>query len=440
MSQIDLAHAFGLPPAKAIDYFTSKGYAITWDWNELWQEAQAKAFTVAKATSMDVLQDIRGAVESALKKGKTLADFEKELTPMLQRKGWWGRKESVDQDTGEITRTQLGSPWRLKTIYQTNLQTAYMAGRYKSFMENVDDRPYWEYVAVLDARTRPSHRALNGRVFRYDDQFWNSFYPPNGFNCRCRVRAHSENNMQSRDLQLSKSDGRMEEKWLTVSKKTGETAPVMGYRDPFTNKTFTPDVGWSYNPGKAWMKPFTPPPLDTLPRSFAPGVALPDLPKPAPVDAKRILPTGLPPDDYANHFLSEFGASLDKPVLFKDVTGQPLTISDDLFKDGAGQWKILKNDREPYLPLLADTIRTPDEIWLRWEESRDKPGAWLLKRRYIKAFELSDGVFGLGVFEAGQDGWSGSTLFMPKIDRTPQSRMDYIQKQRNGFLHYRKGS
>ena len=99
---------------------------------------------------------------------------------MLQTKGWWGRQENVDTDTGEVSQVQLGSPWRLQTIYRTNLQTAYMAGRFQSQLENIDDRPYWQYVAILDGRTRPSHRAMNGKVFRYDDPFWGSFYPHRG--------------------------------------------------------------------------------------------------------------------------------------------------------------------------------------------------------------------------------------------------------------------
>ncbi|HOI51914.1 MAG TPA: hypothetical protein PLN02_06015, partial [Azonexus sp.] len=59
-----------LPPRKAVEYLKSKGYAITWHWEELWQEAQAQAFTVAKATRLDILQDIREAVEKALAEGK----------------------------------------------------------------------------------------------------------------------------------------------------------------------------------------------------------------------------------------------------------------------------------------------------------------------------------------------------------------------------------
>ena len=130
MPKVDLAYCMTLPPKKAVEYLKNKGYAVTWDWEELWQDAQAQAFTVAKATRLDILQDIRDAVEKALQEGKTLAWFEKELTPVLQAKGWWGRQEHVDGETGEVSQVQLGSPWRLQTIYRTNLQTAYMAGRY----------------------------------------------------------------------------------------------------------------------------------------------------------------------------------------------------------------------------------------------------------------------------------------------------------------------
>lgn len=258
MAKVDLAYCMSLPPKQAIDYLKRKGYTITWDWEELWQDAQAQAFTVAKATRLDILQDIREAVEKAIAEGKTFAWFKKELTPVLQAKGWWGKQEHVDQETGEVSQVQLGSPWRLQTIFRTNLQTAYMAGRWQSQIENVDDRPYWQYVAILDGKTRPSHRAMNGKVFRYDDPFWQSYYPPNGWGCRCRVVALSEDNLAKSGIQVERSAGKLGSTLKLVSEKTGEMRKVATYRaiDPVTQRpiTVSPDVGWSYNPGAAaWV-------------------------------------------------------------------------------------------------------------------------------------------------------------------------------------------
>ena len=255
----ELAYCMKLPPQQAIAYLQAKGYAISWDWDDTWQEAQATAFTVAKATRLDILQDIREAVERALQEGKTLAWFTKELTPVLQAKGWWGRQEHVDRDSGEISQVQLGSAWRLRTIYRTNLQTAYMAGRYAEQLANVEDRPYWMYVAVLDGRTRPSHRAMNGRVFRYDDPIWRQFYPPNGWGCRCRVIALSVSQVERMGLKVESSEGMLGTTQKVVSNKTGELRDVATFTttDPLTRKrvVVSPDVGWSYNPGAASWRP-----------------------------------------------------------------------------------------------------------------------------------------------------------------------------------------
>lgn len=39
----------------------------------------------------------------------------------------------------------------------------------------------------MDERTRDSHRALNGIVRPVDDAFWKTYFPPNGWNCRCEA-------------------------------------------------------------------------------------------------------------------------------------------------------------------------------------------------------------------------------------------------------------
>jgi SPP1 gp7 family putative phage head morphogenesis protein len=247
----DLSFALGLPPERAISYFKAKGYEVAFDWHEMLADAHARAFTVAKATRLDILADIRGAVQKALDTGTTLRQFQKDLTPLLQSKGWWGKKEIVDPRTGEVRRAQLGSPWRLKTIYETNLATAYAAGRYREQIENAEAQPYWMYVAVMDSRTRPGHAALNGKTLRHDDPFWSSFYPPNGWNCRCRVRALTPERVRRKGTKVETSDGLVSHEDVAVA-RDGRTARMAIYSNPKTGLRVQTDPGWAHNPGKSW--------------------------------------------------------------------------------------------------------------------------------------------------------------------------------------------
>ncbi|MGR3966112.1 phage head morphogenesis protein [Pseudomonas sp. 910_23] len=254
-SPADLKAIFGLEPEQAVAYLKSKGYAITWNWQDMLDQAHDQAFTVAKAMRLDLLSDIRGALETALQDGQTLKQFVTALQPTLESQGWWGKQVIVDsQGVGELV--QLGSPRRLKTIYQTNLQSAYMAGRKATMEETTDTHPYWMYVAILDGKTRPSHRALHGQVFRHDDPIWASIFPPNGFNCRCRVVALTEAAVKRRGLRIVSSEGRMftETVETGVDKRTGEirTAEVTGLRTTDAAGkpvTFRTDPGFNHAPG-----------------------------------------------------------------------------------------------------------------------------------------------------------------------------------------------
>ena len=248
MSDVDLLYALKLPPEMAIAYFRSKGLEITWDWFEMWQESQAVAFTVAKVLRLDVLQDMRDILDKALTDGMSFSDFQKEMRSLISAKGWGPLGADLDL-------MNVADPWRLRTIYETNLQTALNVGRYAEDIQNVDDRPYWMYVAVMDSRTRPAHAALNGKVFPYDDPFWDHFYPPNGFRCRCRVRAVTVAQARAMGVMIESAAGHMSTVEKLVSAKTGELVDVAQYTDPFTGLKISPDVGWDYNPGKAAWKP-----------------------------------------------------------------------------------------------------------------------------------------------------------------------------------------
>lgn len=248
MPSLDLRAAFDMEPKDAVAYFRSKGYQITDDWHDMWQGAHARAFTVAKASSMDVLETIRGELDKALVNGMTPRDFAKNLQPLLEKKGWWGKK--VLEDGREV---QLGSAYRLNTIFRINTQTAYMSGRYRRQLAGVETRPYWMYVAIRDGNTRPEHRALNGKVFRWDDPIWQYLYPPNGWGCRCRVRALTEQQVQRMGVTVEQGDDYIKtfEREI-VSQATGEVKKVEHMRvDLPDGGSMSPDLGWAYNPGAA---------------------------------------------------------------------------------------------------------------------------------------------------------------------------------------------
>ena len=336
MPPVDLSYAIGLPPEKAIEYFKSKGYVFSWDWWDTWQEAHAKAFTVAKAMRMDILQDIREMVQKALQEGITFQQFKKELEPRLKAKGWWGYK-FVSYPDGRVEKILEGSPWRLKTIYRTSLQTAYMSGRYKAMMENVDNRPYWQYLAVLDSRTRPAHKALHGMVFRYDDPFWQTHYPPLGFNCRCRVRALSKKDIDEKGLPVSSAEGKITWEDALVSKKTGEIRPVAVYKDPLTGMKIPTDVGFSYNPGEAsWFPDLDKYPYDVAKTWIQGGLTGPDFKAFFDGKIKGNFPVAVLDEDYKkaigakSHvvYLSDETLSKQRGWI-KGVTGHPeLTLEE----------------------------------------------------------------------------------------------------------------
>lgn len=249
----DLHYAFGLEPEEALRYLAGKDNKPSFDFHEVWEDAHSRAFTVAKAMRVDILQDIRGAVQDGMKKGLTVSQFRKSIEPALQAKGWWGKKTVTDPNTGKERVVQLGNPRRLELIYRTNLATAESAARYQDFMESAPERPYWMFCAVLDARTRPTHRALNGKVFRWDDPFWNTFWPPLDWGCRCYVRKLTEEQVRRLGLKVESSAKYLTSSDKLISKRSGAMGQISTYTDPLTGKAVSTGIGWNHNPGQSWV-------------------------------------------------------------------------------------------------------------------------------------------------------------------------------------------
>lgn len=418
-----------LAPSEALQFFREKGFAEQlqrFDWRDVWQEEHARAFVVAKAMRLDVLGDIRAGIDRALAEGRTFEQFRADLEPLLRAKGWWGKQAVPDPVTGEIRPARLGSPRRLRVIFDTNLRMSQAAGRWARIQRLKASRPFLRYVAVLDSRTRPEHSQWHGTVLPVDHAWWHDHYPPNGWNCRCIVQQLSARDLRRQDFKVS------------------EAAPPSSVRRYFNRRTDQEievpagiDPGFAYNVGKAWLRGNTPkeiPGIPTPPTTPAPG--LPPLPAPR-ASTRTLLSPDLSIDEYLTGFLQEFGATPEKPVVFRDVIGEAMIISDELFRTERGFIKLNRDTRRIYLPILAETIKSPDEIWITW--ARLANGTVALRRRYLARWHIAGTqISGFSVFELGNRNWQGVTAFPPKAGRSANIQDDYLEKMRSGELLYRR--
>lgn len=254
------------PPKEALAWFDAKGIKPSFDHTDVWREEHASAFTVAKGLQADILTDIRSEVRRALAEGRTFRDFAKDLTPTLQKKGWWGVKEMDDPLTGETKMVQLGSPRRLKVIFDTNMRTARSAGQWERIQRTKAGLPYLLYQLGPSRRHRPEHVAFHGLLLPVDDEFWSAHMPPNGWGCKCWVRQVSK----GEHARLTKTGVRAPDPEQEINPDTGlptghrmpsnvpvrTKAPDLGTRQWINKRTGEVhqvpvgiDPGWDYNPG-----------------------------------------------------------------------------------------------------------------------------------------------------------------------------------------------
>lgn len=184
--------SFNNPPLDNIAFLMSKKPELHFDYDEIKFEAHQRAFTVAKVTQIDLLSDIQTSLENAFVEGQSYQSWVKELKPTLQKHGWLGKVVVQNPDTKDQKEIFVGAS-RLKKIFYTNTRTAYQQSRARAQEQSSDE--YLRYVAILDSRTRHTHAQMHGLILKKDDEFWQKNYPPNGWNCRCRVDSYSKDDL-----------------------------------------------------------------------------------------------------------------------------------------------------------------------------------------------------------------------------------------------------
>ena len=179
----------GLVDKAAFEHFKAKKILPGFSHYDVWLYQHSLAFTVAKMMDADMLAEVKDAVEAAQRNGTAFADFKKRLKPYLMAKGWWGEQVMTDPLDGEPKLVRLGSTRRLKTIFDTNMRTAFAAGQWQRIQANKKALPYLRYNKSASGHPRDGHKRYYGLVLPVDHDIWKVIFPPNGYGCKCSVSA-----------------------------------------------------------------------------------------------------------------------------------------------------------------------------------------------------------------------------------------------------------
>ena len=140
------------------------------DYNKL-AHIERNVYQFNGAKNWQMLRDLTDAI----KEGDKILPFSefknKALTILEEYQGNWLRTEY----NAAIAGSQMASKW---VDFEKGVTLSRAEGR---------PEPLLEYRTMEDDRVRDEHAELNNITRPVNDAFWNTYYPPNGWNCRCTV-------------------------------------------------------------------------------------------------------------------------------------------------------------------------------------------------------------------------------------------------------------
>jgi len=376
-----------VPFEEAITFLREKVNVPTETWDDLWQGMHSRAFVVAGAMKQELLSDFHDTINKAISDGETITDFRKRFDDIVTRHGW-----SYKGKRG----------WRTGVIFHTNMRTAYAAGQYAQMQAGKKERPFLRYIGGLSENPRPLHLEWSGMVLPFDDPWWNTHRPPNGWGCKCQIVSHSKSEL--------KRDGH------TVSKK-GPDDGTYPWTNPRTGEVHTIpkgiDPGWDYDPGRtAWGSDHAKRVLD---EAEGPWVDL-DPMGPTAFGRPEILPVVTTTTALFRRSQSESGL---RRGLKKSIGGDEMVFIDPLGEQTLVNQAIVDHmlaktarldGREQFFPLIRELIEDPYEIWGNFSRN-EATGKVGLRKKYVKGIRVKGNVVIGLVLEVKDGAWQNLSFF-----------------------------
>lgn len=273
------------------------------------------------------------ALNQLFRESSSYSDFEKKASAICQK---------------------FNKTWQ-RTEYDTAFTAAQSASRYQLHLRQRDTFTHWKYRAIHDKLTRPAHMMLDGVILPATDPLWNEIYPPNGWNCRCRV------------VQLLPGEGKG--KLAEMKAKVDAFKATDEWRKAKAN-------GWGINRAKEGK-------VFEQNQEYVDLLSSPN--------RKKINTL-----TYADFMLESIEecinrATVDLPVYngsaqdwrdkhthLLDYLGRIILIPDNAFTQHTNK-EYEKKGRIDLLDAVAETIRTPDEVWINDYEKTGKTNVNFIK-------------------------------------------------------------
>ena len=180
--------SFGVPSKDALEYLKSQIPLTKDEYAELERKVQFRAFTVSKLAEADFVNKAKMSLIDGIEHSKSFSEIWDEFKKI-------GSEAGVDISAGYF-----------ETVYRTNIQSAYNAGRLMRYKNN--QPPAWELLFMEDGNMSEICTALmnevGGKAIKSDDPFWSTVgFPPYHYNCRTTFRAVYDYELNEGEIALA---------------------------------------------------------------------------------------------------------------------------------------------------------------------------------------------------------------------------------------------
>ena len=246
----------------------------------------------------------------------------------------------------------------LKAEYHFAVASSQMASLWADVEADKDALAFLVYDAVQDRRTRAEHAALDGVTLPVDSPFWNFYYPPNGWNCRCTVRRTATPEKISDETAAMKA-GDAAINQPAFKNNVGKTRVIFKDGHPYFQKTNgnLTEMDAEKNYG-----------MRSIERIYRDRSSLPAR---APEPSTRAD---------AETWFRNLPRDADKPAVLPAFGGRKIAFDDEGF---AHILKKTEEERWRFVHNLPNVLSDPDEVWFgfhRGEKGENKyPGYKFIK-------------------------------------------------------------